>query len=731
MTRIDLRRAGLVALLAGFVVGACNGNIGQGNAGGSGGGGGIGGSNVDPGNVTVPPTPISQDVAYVAVRKVKNLLIGMAPTDEDVALVTANGAAGLQMLVSTWQTSAPYKDMFAAKMVGFFRNAFQQTGFTPTEDFKIQLLQNGGFDFGPGGARLAGDDAFPRLVQNLQDSFAKTAWQLVQEGHPFTETLTTNRFVMTTALKSLYIEVEMPADAPFNNQNSNPAWKLDYSGNPIPIEQAIQTLTFSDEAPATGNGNGFFTNCRGGATVASADFRGTSLIFQRLLGFTPRFPFSGNPTCGEQPSKPYFTTSDLTDWQWVTINKKAGTDRTPAIQPYDLPSLRGATELTLALPRVGFYTTPAFLALWNTNDSNQHRVTANQTLLAALGQSFTSDSNIVPLSQDGLDSAHAVAGTECVGCHKSLDPMRQFWGNQLDFNDRNDFPAGNRFTGAAANPRPANPGGGFAFADVNQTGPDITAVGTLLAQVTDGSGLHRFAIAITQDLCFWANSAPCSESDSEFRRIVGAFENSSPMPYNFSALVKEFFASPLVTGAVATGTYPTASSVPISIARRDHFCAALSNRLGKPDLCAQTVPLPTSAQTATATIAQSVAADAFSRGSQIPVTPADPTLFYRSASELLCSNIAAQVVDPTSGTGVYSMSDVPGAITNMVETLMGYPPSHPAHAEAIQILQAHYDGARMTTSGTGSRPGMTSATNALRSTFILACESPTAVGIGL
>ena len=31
-------------------------------------------------------------------------------------------------------------------------------------------------------------------------------------------------------------------------------------------------MAFSDEAPATGNGTGFFTNCRGGATVAQADF---------------------------------------------------------------------------------------------------------------------------------------------------------------------------------------------------------------------------------------------------------------------------------------------------------------------------------------------------------------------------------------------------------------------------------------------------------------------------
>ena len=70
----------------------------------------------------------------------------------------------------------------------------------------------------------------------------------------------------------------------------------------------------------------------------------------------------------------------------MTITPKASAaDRTPVIQPYDLPTLRAATTLTLSLPRVGFYTTPAFLALWNTNDSNQHRVTANQTLLVALG----------------------------------------------------------------------------------------------------------------------------------------------------------------------------------------------------------------------------------------------------------------------------------------------------------------------------------------------------------
>jgi len=734
----ELRRVGLALLAMGSLgVSACNGNIGHNESSGAGGSGassvtGSGGSNIKPGNVTVPPTPTDPAVAAAAVRKVENLLTGMAPTDADVALVTQQGAAGLQQLISTWMTTDPYQTMLGSKMIGLFRNMFQQTGFTPTEDFKIQLLQNGGFDFGPFGVSAVGDDSYARLVQNIQDSFAMTAWQLVKDGTDFRQTLTTNRYLMTTGLKMVYIQIEMKADAPFGNQNAQPAWTIDFSRNPIDLATALATMNFSDEAPAhASTGFGGSMAC---TAATSGTYNGTSLLFQRLIGFTPRFPFSGSPTCFEHSSKPYLTTDDVSDWQWVTINHKATpTDQTPVVQPYDLPTLRNTTTLTLSLPRVGFYTTPAFLALWNTNDSNQHRVTANQTLLVALGQAFTAENTIIPLSTTGLDSSHSVAGSECVGCHATLDPMRNFWANQFDYNDRNDFPARANFMGGAANPRPTSIVDEFAFGDFKATGTSTADIGNFLQMVTDGNGLSRFAIAITQQLCFYANSTACSESDPEFRRVVNSFMTST---YNFAALIKEFFASPLVTGTAATGTFMTANSVPVSISRRDHFCAALSNRLGKADLCAQTATLPTSAQTATAKIAAAITSDAFSRGAQSPVTPSDPTLFYRSATEELCENIAPQVVDATSGS-VYSSSDVTGSIKGMVETIMGYPPSDPMHDMAIQILTDHNTMANSaTTTGGTTRPGGTGgstskATNALRSTFVLACESPTAVGLGL
>ena len=103
--------------------------------------------------------------------------------------------------------------------------------------------------------------------------------------------------------------------------------------------------------------------------------------------------------------------------------------------------------------------------------------------------------------------------------------------------------------------------------------------------------------------------------------------------------------------------------MPISISRRDHLCAALSNRLGKPDLCAQATALPTTHADGDRDASRPASRRTRSAAApRSPVTPADPTLFYRAATELLCENIAVQVVDATTGGGVYSSTDVPGAI---------------------------------------------------------------------
>jgi hypothetical protein len=520
------------------------------------------------------------------------------------------------------------------------------------------------------------------------------------------------------------------------------SWTIDYTGNPIPLAETMDRnspnfLVFDDVAPTTATGN-VNTNCRGVGFLDAAgvtQFRnsppgGYSQLFQRLIGHTPQTtPFANSPDdCNAHGSRPYLTVEDTADWTWVTVNKLP-VGQKGTIEIFDLPRLRAATQLDLVLPRVGFYTTPAFLALWNTNDSNSHRVTANQTLLVALGQSFTSEATIIPLSTPGLDGNHSVDGSECYGCHKSLDPMRQFWAAQFDFNDRNDFPGGNRFAGATSNARPATTGGTFAFGTMNMEGSDMFSFGDLLRQVNDGDTtgavINRFAMAVTQQLCFWANSSACLESDGEFRRVAKVFQDNS---FNFGVLVKELLSSPLVTGFASTGTFEK-DAVPVSITRRDHLCAALSNRLARPDLCALGVPLAAGAQATTLRIAGSVPADLFSRGAESPVTPSDPNLFFGAAGELLCENLSTQIVADGS---MYTTGDVMGAITDMADRIMGIPPSMAEFPEVVTILREHYDQAvAMAATGGGRQNTGTRELNALRSTFVLACESPTSVSFGL
>ena len=144
---------------------------------------GGGGSNVDAGGVTVKPTTFTPALAAPTCRKIKDLLVGMPCSDDEVNTVDDDGpgrAAGADHQLG--RPARTYQPMFQGKMVPFFRNLFQQVGFTPTQDFKPQLLENGGFDFGPFGTAAVGDDVYFKLVQNLQDSFALTAWQMVKEG---------------------------------------------------------------------------------------------------------------------------------------------------------------------------------------------------------------------------------------------------------------------------------------------------------------------------------------------------------------------------------------------------------------------------------------------------------------------------------------------------------------------------------------------------------------------
>jgi hypothetical protein len=634
-----------------------------------------------------------------ALRKVKSVLTGLAPSDAELA--QAVDSAGIRSLVDAWMQTPEFEE----KMLFFFSNTFQQSSLALL-DFEFQLRKRpGAFDLA---YAIFGDNAFPLLFKNMKESFARTAFAIAAQGRPFTDVLTTNQFMMTTALKSLYMQIEAPYDI------HTMTFKFNHGMRPA-LEDTLDPkstnyMVFGYEAPTTSTvGRKFTDTCAGDATKVSV-FPGNTYLFHILLGSVPRDSSNNGAAttqlgCMEHPSKPYFTAQDSSDWQLVTIG--SGTP----INPWDLPALRksGAT-LNSKLPRVSFFSTPAFFSVWNTNDSNQHRVTANQALLAALGQGYTStDANIpAPPTLTAVNGMHATTDSLCYACHKSLDPMRQFWGNFYDYNDKGE---GKKSSGAAS----------FGFSNVTQNGAGLADFGKFLAEVTDeqvaGSSLNRFGLHMTQQLCFFANSSKCEETDPEMRRVALAFQEAK---FDFRVLVRELFSSPLVTAAGSTATFEK-NGVTISIARRDQLCQALSNRLAKPDLCETSMPTPTDVTTAMNRLAGALPADAFSRGSENPVTPPEPNLFYRAASELVCEAIAVKVVDAASGS-VFVSSDPAKSIDDMVSRVMGVPPSDPKHARSLEILTSHFN----TTKTSGA-----SATNALRSTFSAACQSPPSLALGI
>ena len=88
-------------------------------------------------------------------------------------------------LIDGWMATPEYE----AKMRTFFGIAFQQVQIT-SNDFQDQSV-------GP----ITGNSIYDnQMVQNLHESFARTAVELIKEGRPFTEVMTTHRFMLTPPL---------------------------------------------------------------------------------------------------------------------------------------------------------------------------------------------------------------------------------------------------------------------------------------------------------------------------------------------------------------------------------------------------------------------------------------------------------------------------------------------------------------------------------------------------
>jgi hypothetical protein len=645
-------------------------------------------------------TPFAADPPSVYVAKVKNLLVGLPPTDDEVAQVTADPSK-LGGLIDGWMQLPQYQH----KMMVFFELAFQQTQIDAT-DFVDIVPPNG----------LGAGRSIPLLVQNVRESFARTVLELTRQGRPLTDAFTTRQLMMTPALMELYafLDARQVNDAAqvndlFAAANKGLKITMETSAGPIPIADSVNpaspnfmhwytpdltTLTYPD------------TTCNG---LDPITFNvNAQALHAMLYGEIPNHPGpSGN--CGNRAGSAMsaqVAATDFTAWKLVTIRPPSGSEARTVF--YNLPALRTATELVLTTPRVGYFSTPAFFANWPTNSSNQMRVTVNQALIVATGAAIDGTDSTSPPTTPGLDGQHAPQNTACFGCHQQLDPTRSILSSTYSWFY---YPQ----TDATLMRQP----GLFAFQNVIAPMQTIDDFAHLLAT-------HPLVgQAWAQKLCYYANSAPCNPIDPEFLRIVEQFTAAGG---TWNTLVHELLASPITTNTAETATTKTNGEV-VAVSRRDHLCAALNNRLGFVDICEldSTLGGRTAQQAAIAQIVSGMPSDGYGRGSTIPVLPNDPTLFYRAGLENVCAQVAAMTIDakPSAnqpGAKAWSSTQPDAAIAEFVSTVMALTPSDPRAAQATSILTSHFHAAM--------QAGQT-ASDSLKSTFVAACLSPSFIGIGM
>ncbi|MCA9652618.1 MAG: hypothetical protein KC501_22060 [Myxococcales bacterium] len=577
----------------------------------------------DGGDDGEPLAPFDPSEPESYVRKVKQLLTGEPVQASELALVQADPAA-LRDLVREWS----HTEAFRAKMLEFFTVSFQQEQVTKA-NIVSQIRA----------ADMTGNfDPRPELYANLSESFARTAWQIVEEGRPFNEVAYTKRWQMTTAMMSFLVAAD---DPPPTGNNGG-----------------IQHTFYHNDPPAGMSASSSVAQ----QVAAHAWYVPRACVDPSYVTNKPYFVFPGlmghldQPGCNDFEGAAVMSDADFSDWREVEI---VASNEGGKIPYFDVPQLRQSATLPLEVNRAGYFSTPAFLAKWRSNVDNSFRVTTNQALIVGLGQSFDDEDATLPLDDSGLSEDHADPTTVCYACHVSLDPMRNFFLKELDAD----------FYSALDEQTEDQPS--FAFFGEVREGDTLDDLGHAIAE-------HPFfAGAWVQKLCYFANSQECDPQDPEFERIRAGFEQGG---FDFRELVVELFSSPLVTGTEQVVTHQTHEYL-LSITRRDHLCRTLDIRLGIDNVC-----------NGNNNVAAAVPEDAWSRGSGTPFQPAGSSLFYAATLEAFCSRTAGNVVD-AEGSPLQS-SDMEASVTFLVETLMDLSADDWRSTMAREAIEDHITAAR-------------------------------------
>lgn len=592
---------------------------------------------------------------HVYANKVKVLLHG-GPVETGELLSIENKPEMLRDLAERWMDGAQFQE----KLRGFLEFNLQQLASSPSSQLGFGLPNR--------------DKRLTRLEENIRESFVRTAMKIVAEGRPFTEIITTNEWELTTAMMAQLAFTDLDDDSsrktkPFlfssspGESDPEAPWSLEYQSEHKHFLITHEDCSFDEPFEATARN-----------------------VLELMFGDVDE------DGCDIQPDEleMVLTDADFDDFRTVRLDQVASPEtRTPF---YDLATLRSTSEMALTIPRVGFFSSPSFLATWETNEDNRFRVTASQALIAAIGKEFTQVDTTPPVNLLDLSADHVDPNSSCYACHQHLDPMTSYFRQAYSTDYRGlSLDENNQETLASLSPA-------FSFEGQTADGGDFSSFVQSVAQH------EAFATAWIQKACYFFNSAPCAENDPIFVKIEDSFRSH----LNFKTMLLDLVTSPLITRASQFETYDLTDDM-VSITRRAHLCAQLEERLPLNDVCdnlGDDIDL--------------IASDEILRTSAAPVQATETGSLHLSSGEAVCRKLANKLV---TSKGPYKSEEWDDVIRKeIVDKMMGLSTAHPRRDSTVALLLAHHEDAL---------DAGADETEALKSVVQIACASPDVLGLGL
>ena len=465
----------------------------------------------------------------------------------------------------------------------------------------------------------------------------------------------------------------------------------------------------------------------------------------------------------ESRNDPLFQ-SDQTDWR--TVELRYAPESTDMREPDGfsdgsnvalLRSIGDGGVVTLRTPRV-LCSTPAMFQMWQTNRDNRFRALVNQCLIMAVGASFATGDPTVPDVHPlpGLDTEQIPEGSECMGCHKNMDPMLSAFEAHFDYDHQRYRPRSpedsnfyRELSGEYYNYDPASrrnyfpfvsfPLPYFSYQGVNAPGNDLLSLVRQMVEHED------FAEGWAVKVCSWASSVPCNRRDPEISRIATEFIESG---YRLDRLFHAFFTSRLATHSykLEESTYPGSQ---VSIARRDHFCQAIRVRLREvrraQDRTDGDINRDTNLCASNRRLAEAVPEASVQRGETGFNLPTSNTPFSSISVANLCSSNLSALVGGGSRTFSDNSNDATDTIRLIVSMMYGFPEQTPQYDDAVESLNQVYSLYRRSTplcanpsalrnalDGAGPACGLgLSDRDSMENIVSLACQSPALTALGL